>query len=50
MNTGEIYSEPIDTRKSEIAGDIELQPLDITANKGEISLNINTNLQLSTDR
>ena len=50
MNTREIYSEPIDTRKSEIATDIELQPLDSTVNKGELSLNLNTNLQLNTDR
>jgi hypothetical protein len=50
MNTREIYSEPIDTRKSEIVDDIELQPLDSTVNKDEISLNLNTSPELKTER
>ena len=50
MNTGEIYSEPIVTRKSEIADDVELQPLDSRVNTEGQSLNLNTNLELKTDR
>ena len=48
MNPNLDYSEPINASKNEKLDDIDLHQFDNSINIDEISLNLNTNLELNT--